>query len=137
MEQFFGKWVEFDADKAAKRNFMEKLENVPKEIVDKITSLQAFIDLEKDGDYYKSTLGYIGDPSLTKSYRYKLNETFSDVDGFGVKFTITARLDGNKFYDTITYLGNTTETVREVADGIMVWQTSANGQTLITKLKKQ
>lgn len=62
---------------------------VPKETADKVLKYTSIYETERDGELIKMTSGYIEDPSLSKTYRFKLNETFSDTDNFGEKFTVS------------------------------------------------
>lgn len=62
---------------------------VPKETADKILKYTGFFELKEDGDLFIVVTGYEEDPSLDKTYRFKMNETFTDTDNFGQKFTVS------------------------------------------------
>ncbi|XP_014781209.1 uncharacterized protein LOC106876954 [Octopus bimaculoides] len=137
MEQFLGKWVEIKEDVETKRKFMETLD-FPKEVIDKKMSNTGFLETVKDGDLFKMTTGFVDDPAYNKSYHFKMNETFSDTDFYGQKFTLVCKVEGNKWYDKLTESYNRAEieNVREVVGDTMVVTTSCDGTSVVSKFKR-
>ncbi|CAI9717418.1 Hypothetical predicted protein [Octopus vulgaris] len=77
-------------------NTTEDQKDIPTETANKMLASTGFVDTVKDGNQFKMTTGYKEDPSLTKIYNFKLNETFSGVDNFGIKFKLFCKVEDNK-----------------------------------------
>ncbi|GAB1610674.1 gastrotropin-like [Argonauta hians] len=138
MEQFLGRWVEIKNGQETQQEFMDKM-GIPKETAEIISKSTGFMDTVKEGDLFKVTTGYLEDPSLNKVYSFKLNEAFTDNDNFGQKFTFLSRVEGNKWYDSITNYYNQTsiESVREVVSDTLIVTSTCDGKSLISKFKRE
>ncbi|CAI9739554.1 Hypothetical predicted protein [Octopus vulgaris] len=137
MDVFLGKWTEIKEDVESYRQFIEKM-GVPKETAEKILKYRGFFELKEDGELFKAITGYVEDPSLNKTYNFKMNETFTDTDNFGQKFTLVCKVEDGKWYDKCTNYYNqaTIESVREVVGDTLIVTTTCDGQTMVSKFKK-
>ncbi|XP_029649993.1 uncharacterized protein LOC115223512 [Octopus sinensis] len=138
MEQFLGKWKEVKEGAESHRRFLEKI-GVPEEIADKIIKYTAVYETVKDGDLIKMVSSYLEDPNLNKTYNFKLNETFTDTDNFGQKFTVFCEIKNGKWYDKCSgyYNDATIESVQEVVGDTLIVKTTCDGTSMVTKFKKQ